>query len=166
MTKRAIVVFPRFQQMDVINLLRRQFDPLADFIEPHITLVFPFDSEIPTLELRTHIRQAAKGLTSFPIQLQGITGSEDEYLFLNVQQGKDQLTTLHDRLYTGILAQYLLPTQPYIPHLTVGRLGNVPAFTKALEEAQKMTSLFQTILKEIITIKVEERARTEIVVTL
>jgi hypothetical protein len=36
----AIVVFPEFDAADRIELVRRQFDPLAAGIKAHVTLAF------------------------------------------------------------------------------------------------------------------------------
>jgi hypothetical protein len=36
--KRASVILPRFEGLDLIDQLRRRFDPLASRIGPHITL--------------------------------------------------------------------------------------------------------------------------------
>jgi 2'-5' RNA ligase len=149
MFKRAIVIFPKFNELHLIHQLRVQFDPLVNIIEPHITLVFPFESTLSAERLQTHIRQAVQGIGSFPIQLHDITGSEGEYLFLNVKRGNDQLIELHDRLYSSVLAGYLLVEHAFIPHLTVGRLANKPAFLSALEEARKVSTVFQTVIEEV-----------------
>jgi hypothetical protein len=47
--KRAIVIFPKFENVYPIEQLRKQFDPLARTIEPHITVVFPFESDLQNL---------------------------------------------------------------------------------------------------------------------
>lgn len=46
MITRTIMIFPEFENIDVINDIRNKYDPLADLVLPHITLVFPFDSEL------------------------------------------------------------------------------------------------------------------------
>jgi len=161
MSKRAIVVFPKAEGIRIIQQLRRQFDPLAHIIEPHITLVFPFESNLSTEDLQTHIRRTVQGVGPFPVQLQGITGSEAEYLFLNVKRGNDQLIELHDRLYSGVLADYLVVEQPFMPHLTVGRLGNKAAFLSALDEARKVSNVFQTVIEEVVVYQVDGEPHIE-----
>jgi 2'-5' RNA ligase len=102
MEKRAIVILPKFDNLHLVERLREQFDPLAPLIQAHITLVFPFESDLSTEQLLSHIQQAIHGIRPFTVQLQGITGHEDEYLFLNIIRGNDLLIELHDRLYSGI----------------------------------------------------------------
>ena len=53
------------------------------------------------------------GLHPFNIVLKGVTGSEEEYLFLNVKVGNDQIIELHDKLYSGLLKTISQP-YPYI----------------------------------------------------
>src|SRR5690242_2890498 len=98
---RVVVVFPRFVNMEGIERVRRTYDPLAEGVPPHITLVFPFASALALEELVAHARAAVGGLRPFPIELREITGHEGEYLFLNVKRGNDALIALHDGLYTG-----------------------------------------------------------------
>ena len=45
MKLRTIMIFPEFDNIEVIDKIREQYDPLANFVRPHITIVFPFDSE-------------------------------------------------------------------------------------------------------------------------
>ena len=47
MSERTIMIFPKFSNMEIIDRIRRNYDPLADLVRPHITLVFPFHSDIP-----------------------------------------------------------------------------------------------------------------------
>ncbi|CAG0961138.1 Putative phosphoesterase YjcG [Anaerolineae bacterium] len=160
-SKRAIVVFPKFENIFHIEQLRKQFDPLAMTIEPHITLVFPFESDLLVESLQAHIRQAIQGLSPFPIRLHGITGSDDEYLFMNIKRGNDQLIELHDRLYSGILAEYLRVEHTYVPHLTVGRLKGKATFLTALEASQQMDAIFQTIIEEVAVYRVDDKKPIE-----
>ncbi|MGA2588181.1 MAG: 2'-5' RNA ligase family protein [Candidatus Aminicenantales bacterium] len=166
MSKRAIVIFPKFEELHLLRQLRRQFDPLANTIEPHMTLVFPFESHLSAEHLQTHIQQAVQGVGPFPVQLHGIIGSEGEYLFLNVKRGNDRLIELHDRLYSGALAAYLSVEHTFIPHLTVGRLGNKAAFLSALEEARKIRTIFQTVIEEVAVYRVDGERPIEFCVRL
>ncbi len=40
MTVRTIMIFPEFKNMEIIDKIRNQYDPLANLVRPHITLVF------------------------------------------------------------------------------------------------------------------------------
>lgn len=60
--KRAIVILPRFEGLDRIEQFRRRYDPLASRIAPHITLVFPFESDLSADQLCAHMQQVIQGL--------------------------------------------------------------------------------------------------------
>lgn len=108
MLKRCIMIFPEFNNGQIIDKLRGQYDPLAEHVRPHITLVFPFVSDIKTSELKEHILSALSGTTPFEVTLRGIipVNSFAKYLFLTIVKGSEELIELHKRLYTGILEDY------------------------------------------------------------
>lgn len=132
MTRRVIVIFPDIPAASPIHELRRRFDPLAGIVPPHITLVFPFRSNLTAAQMRRHVQSAVRGISPFHIRLAQITASEGEYILLNVKQGNDQVIALHDRLYEGTLASFLSFEQTFVPHMTVGRLADEQTLREAL----------------------------------
>jgi 2'-5' RNA ligase len=138
-TNRAIVIFPT-AALDAIEALRSRYDSLATFIPAHITLVFPFESTIPSDGLRRHVESVAASAPPFPVVLGGFSGDGAEYLFLNVQTGNDEIVSLHDRLYSGMLAPYLSSQHTFAPHLTVGRgFADAQELANALADASRFT---------------------------
>lgn len=167
--KRAIVLFPKFRNMDVIQGIREKYDPLANYIAPHITLVFPFESERSTEELREHLVHSLKGLQRFKILLSGITGDFREgYLFLNVKRGNDDIIDLHDRLYSGVLEPFLLRKATFCPHITVGRLEQQTEFDQALNELADFSESFEAEIDRVYIESIDsfERSSTELVLDL
>ena len=164
--KRAIVLFPKFENVYPIEQLRKQFDPLALTIKPHITVVFPFESDLQIEQLHAHVWQAIQGIGPFKAGLCGITGADEEYLFLNVKKGNDEIIELHDRLYSGLLAEHLCITHTYIPHLTVGRLKDKEDFSAAFETTKTMNLLFQTIIEEVAVYRIANENSIEAVLNL
>jgi len=155
--KRAIILVPNFNNMNRIKRIREQYDPLANYIAPHITVVFPFDSEISTEELSVQFKQALKGVKKFQVQLSGFTGDfRDGYLFLNVKWGNDSIIELHDKLYSGILESFLFRKITYCPHLTVGRLQQSAEFDKAMDELACYGESFEAITDKIYVENLDE----------
>ncbi|HFQ92542.1 MAG TPA: 2'-5' RNA ligase family protein [Anaerolineae bacterium] len=148
MKNRVIVIYLEDNGLGEIEQIRRQYDPLFPAVKAHITLVFPFESDLTTNALRAHVRQAAQGIGSFPVQLQTITGQDGRYLFLNVKQGKNQLISLHDKLYSGILKPYRHNFN-YLPHVTVGRFQDRGAFLQALAATRNVATIWQTTAQKI-----------------
>lgn len=154
MLKRCIMIFPKFENGQIIDKVREQYDPLANHVRPHITLVFPFDSDIKTTELKKHISFALSKITAFEIILNGITSTNSfgKYLFLNIQKGNDEIIELHKRLYTGILQNYYpewLKGKTFLPHMTVGSFDNKEKFEMAINETRNIVDFFKTTINEI-----------------
>ena len=147
--KRAIVLFPSFEHIEILQTIRQQYDPLANCIAPHITLVFPFDSDIPTEDLKAYLNEALKGIKKFHVRLNDFSGDfRDGYLFLNVKQGNDAIVELHDRLYDGILERFLFRGITYCPHVTVGKVQQAE-FEHALAQLRGVTDRFETEIEKI-----------------
>jgi 2'-5' RNA ligase len=125
MSKRVVVAFPRVEsagEWRQILSVRDRFDPLAGAIPPHLTLVFPFEDALSDVALEQHLRSVVTDVPCFPVVLREITAHDDQYLFLNVKRGNDELIQLHDALYGGALAAHRLRVNTFVPHVTVGRL--------------------------------------------
>ena len=154
----AIVIFPAFLPFErqAIGRIRAAYDPLVAMIDPHITLVFPFEATIAQADLLTHVQQAIEPVVSFEIELRCVTGQEDAWLFLNVKRGNDQIIALHDRLYSGPLAPYYDPRYTYVPHLTVGHVAPSEPFETALRDAVRLTDTFQATVREITAYRITE----------
>ncbi|NRD79858.1 2'-5' RNA ligase family protein [Bacillus sp. BRMEA1] len=147
--QRAIHIFPEFKNMNMIEGIRKKYDPLFGLVQPHITLVFPFESEIPSSILEKNIKNALAGVNPFPLYLKGITGSLNNYLFLNVKKGNDNIIELHDRLYSGPLFDFISRKHTYFPHLTVGRLKNDNDLLNAINDTRSFEECFETTVNEI-----------------
>jgi hypothetical protein len=107
-----------------IQKIRRQHDTrYYHVVDPHFTLIFPtFDLE--PLLLREHVRSQSQGQASIAISLCCAIVVKDQLsdytqTFLVPDQGFGALVKLHDKLYTGILADQLRLDIPYIPHIGV-----------------------------------------------
>ena len=58
--KRDILIFPKFKNINKIQELRNKYDPLANLIAPHITIVFPFSDNISNEELIKRLKKWKK----------------------------------------------------------------------------------------------------------
>ncbi len=148
--KRAVILFPKFNNIDTINNIRGKYDPLANYIAPHITIVFPFESDFTTHELKEHFNRSLKGIKKFNIMLNNITGDyRDGYLFLNVKKGNDNIIELHDKLYSGLLEKFLFRKVTYCPHLTVGKIFDQKEFDDAVDELNCHNEIYETVIDKV-----------------
>ena len=159
MPKRAIVIFPTIEESDqlaIIADLRRRYDPIEDLVQPHITLVFPFESEITDRKLRDHVRTCVQSVAPFRARLSQVTGHEGDYLLLNVKHGDNELVALHDLLYGGPLAQYLSTEHTYVPHLTVGRIADKQEWLEALRLVSAVSIHVALVVSEVSVYRIEQ----------
>jgi 2'-5' RNA ligase len=160
MFNRAIVIFPQFSNIRIINEIRKRYDPLADYIAPHITLVFPFESDIPTNELIEYIKFALAGFDKFNLAMCGITGNSDGYIFLDVKTGNDKIIELHDKLYKGLLKEHHNRFIPYIPHLTLGRLKDVKQHQEIVASLFAFDEIFEIEVVEVVVERIDEEEKS------
>ncbi|MEN9517802.1 MAG: hypothetical protein RLZZ381_390 [Cyanobacteriota bacterium] len=150
-TKRAIIIFPQLgSNINLIQNIRNQYDFLAHKIAPHITLVFPFESDISSNELSQHVRNSLREFKSFKITMQRII-QEENYLFLKLTRGQKEIIEIHDLLYSRLLSGFLAKQHHYQPHLTVGRLKDSNAVKFAMNELKYFDYKFETKVDKITT---------------
>ncbi|ADY22130.1 2'-5' RNA ligase family protein [Bacillus paranthracis] len=146
---RTILVFLNNMSIDKIEDIRQKHDPLFGLIPPHITIVFPFKSNISNDELKSHILNLAKGIGKIEIEFANRITSVGNYLFLEVEGGKEQIEELHDMLYKGPLAQFLREDIPYIPHVTVGRKENAELAAEVAKDIHSLPEKLQCVIDRI-----------------
>ena len=99
---RTIMIFPDFENGEIIDKIREKYDPLAKMVRPHITIVFPFDIQLSDEEIEKILDNRLNGIKAFEIEFQGFSKCEDKfgnYLFLEVVRGSDIIEDIHDTLY-------------------------------------------------------------------
>lgn len=155
--KRTIMIFPEFKNIEKINEIRKKYDPLYNHVRPHISIVFTFDSEITTEELKNHLTKALKNEKKFKLCLQGllkVDNSLGKYFFLNIEEGTDVIKRMCKKLYTGILELYKpawLNENTFMPHMTVGTFETKEELEVASkdERIKNFNEKFETIVEKI-----------------
>lgn len=93
----------------------------------HVTLVFPTDATDPT-GATSHLATVAAETEPFDLTFRATMPWLDRYtgetfVYLVPDAGNAALIRLHDRLYSGPLAEALRLDLAYVPHITLGRFG-------------------------------------------
>lgn len=151
MSLRTIMIFPEFENIEIIDSIRKKYDPLADLVRPHITIVFPFESRMSNKELSEILENRLKSVKAFKIKLQGISRQEDtfgNYLFLDVLQGQEEICAIHRMLYDNEFKEYDLGRQ-YVPHMTIGKLPTVEMLNEAYDEVKSTKESFIAIVNKV-----------------
>ena len=102
------MIFPTFENIDIIDTIRGKYDPVAKDVAPHITLVFPFESEIPTSILMSHVTSKLTHIKPFSLTMKEIIMDDTTgfYLFLLLQNGNDVVKKIHEKLNEDLLFSY------------------------------------------------------------
>ncbi len=140
--KRDILIFPRFKNLEIIQQIRKKYDRLADLVDPHITLVFPFSDSISDDELINKLCVLLKNYVPFAITFREISLSDDNYIFLNCINGSNELLKLHDEIYKNIIPNHLNTSIKYTPHITLGQ-------AESIDDLKDFDYEFSTIVDEI-----------------
>lgn len=86
--KRTIMIFPHFENMNIIDQIRSKYDPLAQYVKPHITLVFTFESDLTVEELRNHLNRVLADFEPFELSMEKVVKIDNllgKYLFLLIE---------------------------------------------------------------------------------
>ncbi len=140
--KRDILVFPKFDNIDLIQEIRKKHDRLADLVEPHITLAFPFSDSMSNNELIDKLYVLLKKHLPFAVTFSGVSLSDDNCIFLNCIKGYEEIVRLHDEIYRSIIPDHLNTSIEFIPHITLGKAEN-------LGDLMDFNFEFNTIVDEV-----------------
>lgn len=151
MSIRTIMIFPEFENMEIIDNIRKQYDPLAELVVPHITLVFPFESQMSNDELSDILKNRLSSIKPFQLELQGISKQEDafgNYLFLDIPQGTEEICTINKLLYENEFKEFCFGA-PFTPHMTIGKLPTKEALDDAYNSVKSVKDSFTTMVNKI-----------------
>ena len=158
----ALVHYPKVDTQ-LIDQLRQKYDPQFGLIDPHITVMFPVRDSIDGNTLVSHLENVLSDCRRFPIHLQGLQKSWDDCLFLLVREGRSEILGLHNRIYTGILADYKNSDIKFVPHLTLGAFENhAERYAQALSAAKALALDYRCIMDKLELVKINNE-RTRIV---
>jgi 2'-5' RNA ligase len=115
----ALVSFPR-AGMTSIERFRRKYDPTADLIAPHLTLVFPVPESLGRRGLADHCTAVLQGWRPFPVVADRLVKTPDHWLFLTLSQGASAVTELYRDLNSGLLGDSARPDL-FQPHIGLGQ---------------------------------------------
>lgn len=155
MIMRCVHIFPKFKNGDIIDEIRQKYDYLQECIEPHITLVFPFESDLRGEAIKEDLKENLKNIKKFQVVANGIEAvdSHGYYLFLNIVDGSEIIKGLHYGLHKGILRPFQSEWTKdglFRPHITIGRFTSIAEMKKAEENYGGVTDKFVATIDKVI----------------
>ncbi|MBR6402145.1 MAG: 2'-5' RNA ligase family protein [Eubacterium sp.] len=125
--KRDVLIMVTFPNIDKIKEIQKKYYDIADKIEPHIAVTFPFDSDISDEDLYEKITKVVEKYKPFRIICHGVSTpiGESNYRFLDVVENKDIIKSMSDDIYKNIVPEELEHRDKYnyVPHIS---LANKP----------------------------------------
>jgi 2'-5' RNA ligase len=142
MVNRCILIFPACSEHthEIVDQIRQKHDPLWGKIKPHMTLVFPFESELKQADLIDIVCNALKDVKPFKIRLNGFKKFETGHLYLDIEQGKMDIIAMATRLYADPRLAVFRPPflDTFMPHITVGHFDDAGQLAAVYEEVKKI----------------------------
>jgi 2'-5' RNA ligase len=160
------MIFPEFEEMEIIDEIREKYDPLAFLVRPHITIVFPFENQMSNSDIAEILLNRLETIHPFELVLNGISKQEDRfgnYLFLDVKDGNEEICSIHNLLYKNEFSEYDLGLG-YRPHMTVGKLPTADALNMAYEEVKDVNNVFKTVVNKISVEMIGENEESIIII--
>ena len=150
--KRDILIMVKFPNIDKIKDIQKKYYDIADKIEPHIAVVFPFDSEISDEELYDKLCKVLAKYKPFKIVCHSVSTpvGESNYRFLNIVEDKDIIKGMSDDIYKNIIPEHLEYRNKYNydPHIS---LANKP-----LDEEIELDDTFEMIVDSLYVERIGE----------
>ncbi|MEM7444914.1 MAG: 2'-5' RNA ligase family protein [Pseudomonadota bacterium] len=120
------LAYPKLSDADLkrIEAIREHHDlPYKDVVAPHFTLVFACD-DVPLESYVAHVQEVGRHMPPIAFHcryamLSADPLSDDAFVFLVPDEGNSAISRLHDRLYTGPLADKPRLDLDFVPHITV-----------------------------------------------
>ena len=151
MSFRTIMIFLEFENMHVIDSVRDRFDPLAKLVRPHITIVFPFESDMSNEELSGILDRRLASVGPFDIEMQGFAKHSvpgGNFLLLNMTKGAEEIMKIHEELYKNEFAPHGIDFE-YDPHMTVGKFETEAALDDAFSAVMCKRDVFASTVNKI-----------------
>ena len=141
--KRVIYVEPIIDNLEIVDELFRKYNPDSSFVNPHICLVFPFESNLSSKEINKIFMSVLSNIESFNIKLSGLEISYEEnnnFLFLNVIDEFGILRQMSSALYNELGHNAQLKGI-YKPHITIGKSRSINEIKKMEDDASILSTL-------------------------
>jgi len=131
----------------VVNRWRRVYDPYVDSIEPHITLVYPFNLTVEEWPAqRPALVDCLAGFGPFKVEITRLNCFLAPAMVLWLQPEDGGVITAIYRQLEERFPAFIEPPRPpfsFVPHMTVGFFNSLAA----LEEAQQKIAAELTCLE-------------------
>lgn len=150
--KRDVLILVSFPNISKIKDIQKKYYDIADKIEPHIALCFPFDLDFSDEELYNKLCEIVSKYKPFKIVCHGVStpDGKSNYRFLNIIVGKDIIKCLSDEIYNSIIPSQIeyRDKYHYDPHISLANL--------ALDKEIVLDDYFEMIVESLYVERIGE----------
>jgi 2'-5' RNA ligase len=107
------------------------------------------------------VQAVAAEVEPFDIHIAGLKRTWDHWMCLGLEEGYDEIITLHDQLYSGSLEKYLRTDLPFEPHIALGFFGMGPYDPLNPESLEFDSEGFEDARREVADLGIDARRRVE-----
>jgi 2'-5' RNA ligase len=118
----ALAYYTRIESLQLLDF-RNKYDPTVDLMDDHISIIFPVSDEISKEQITSHIQSVLSHWKPFEVHVNGYIKSWDHWLFLTIGEGNEKVIELYNDMLSGILIPYFRADPPFIPHISIGYVG-------------------------------------------
>ncbi len=161
--KYYVITYPELSSgsFEWIQKYRESHDSQYKLVDPHFTLVFGIE-DIDEHALVKEIEKYASDTDTFTFKINSATINVDKDRateFLVPDEGNSALIKLHDKLYSGILADHLRLDMNYVPHITIGDRSDIPTSKAHITKLNSSPINIEGEITSIDIIKVENTSQ-------
>ena len=126
--------------VEMIAPYREKYDPLAQAMPPHISILKPFEFPNPLEQLSEHLVEISETYSPIKVSIVGWDVAEQAgyQLRLPLIAGRQEFTTLRQTLLAGPLSHAANPNEAYWPHIVFGRFTDQAAAETAKESLKEL----------------------------
>jgi 2'-5' RNA ligase len=122
-----VLAYPEISQRDYerIQNFRKDNDVYYSVVDPHFTLVFPFEADWSIATFVEEISKQSSGMQPFDFCIRCTVLNRDSFIdlyhtFLVPDEGYSKFVKLHDQLSAGSLFPYRELSVDFVPHIGIG----------------------------------------------
>ena len=119
-TEYAVVIFLPQRLDSIITPFRQKYDPFYSRVDSHITIIFPFESNLALEELSHMIKKITDNHKPLAVELNSIGDfyPRSPVIYWEIQKN-DAICELYYQLYASL--DLPIPIKDYKPHVTLAR---------------------------------------------
>lgn len=116
----AIVIYLPKTLDDVVLPFREKYDPLYNLVAAHMSIVFPFNTQLPMDDLSYQIKSEVEKFDSFAVELDSIGDfyPKSPVIYWDVKKN-NSINELYYKLHSSL--GIAIPHKIFKPHVTIAR---------------------------------------------